>query len=126
MASVKTDSTSSAILARAAESESSASIAFALSVPMTVWPSFSYTDTRHGGAMLRSISSVRTLAACAVILHTKIPVTVEGNQGRLEFHFGTCTTDNDDESMHIRIDVPDTDELDRAEDVVARDGSTCS
>jgi hypothetical protein len=67
--------------------------------------------TPHGLAYTRRL--------CKHFAH-KIPVTVEGNQGRLEFQFGLCTIENDDEFMRIVVDVPDAAELDRAEDVVAR------
>lgn len=65
--------------------------------------------TPHGLAYTRRL--------CRHFMH-KIPATVEGNQGRIEFQFGLCTIDNDDAHMHIRIDVADADELDRAERVV--------
>lgn len=58
-----------------------------------------------------------TRRLCRHFAH-KIPATVEDNRGRLQFGFGLCTIENDDEYMHIRIDVPDAGELDRAERVV--------
>ena len=67
--------------------------------------------TPHGAAYTKRL--VRHFAH-------KIPAEVEGCTGRLEFQFGVCTIENDDEHMHIRIDVPDAGLLDRAEDVVAR------
>ena len=65
--------------------------------------------TPHGLAYTRRL--------CRHFAH-KIPVAVEANHGRLEFQFGLCTIDNDDDYMHIRIEVPDAAELDRAERVV--------
>lgn len=67
--------------------------------------------TPHGLAYTRRL--------CRHFAH-RIPVSVEGSRGELQFQFGVCTIDNDDEAMHIRIDVPDEELLDRAEDVVAR------
>lgn len=67
--------------------------------------------TAHGLAYTKRL--------CRHFAH-KIPVEVEGSRGTLQFQFGLCTIDNDDEHMHIRIEVPDADLLDRAEDVVAR------
>ena len=58
-----------------------------------------------------------TRRLCRHFVH-KIPATVEGNRGRIQFPFGLCAIENDDESMHIRIDVPDAEEIDRAERVV--------
>ena len=65
--------------------------------------------TPHGLAYTRRL--------CRHFAH-KIPAEVSGNRGVLEFQFGRCTIENDDETMHIRIDVPDADLLDRAERVV--------
>ncbi|NNE34672.1 MAG: DUF2218 domain-containing protein [Rhodothermales bacterium] len=49
----------------------------------------------------------------------KIPATVSGQRGTLEFPFGVCLIDVDDNEMRIQIDVDDTAHLDRAEQVVA-------
>ena len=65
--------------------------------------------TPHGLAYTRRL--------CRHFSH-KIPVTMKGTEGQLKFAFGLCMIHNDDEFMHIRIDVPDAGELDRAERVV--------
>ena len=65
--------------------------------------------TPHGPAYTRRL--------CRHFEH-KVPASFEGNKGQIEFAFGLCTIENDDEQMHIRIDVPDDNELDRAERVV--------
>lgn len=49
----------------------------------------------------------------------KIPASIDGQQSVLEFPFGMCRIDVDDEQMRIRIEVEDPDNLDRAEKVVA-------
>ena len=49
----------------------------------------------------------------------KIPASLKGRHGTIEFPFGLCSIDVDDASMHIRIDVDDPGNIDRAESVVA-------
>ena len=49
----------------------------------------------------------------------KIPASVEGRHGAIEFPFGLCSIDVDDTSMHIRIEVDYPGNIDRAESVVA-------
>ena len=65
--------------------------------------------TPHGVAYMRRL--------CRHFEH-KVPASFDGNEGRIEFAFGLCTIENDEEAMHIRIDVPDATQLDRAERVV--------
>ncbi len=68
-------------------------------------------STPHG------LSYTRRL--CRHFAH-KIPTTFEGSRGQIEFAFGLCTIDCDEQIMHVRIDVSDAAELDRAEGVVER------
>ena len=49
----------------------------------------------------------------------KIPASVEGQHGTIEFPFGMCRIDVDDGEMRIRVDVDDVANTDRAEKVVA-------
>jgi len=49
----------------------------------------------------------------------KIPASIEGQQGTLEFPFGVCRIEVNDDSMHIRIDVDEAENIDKAEKVVA-------
>ena len=49
----------------------------------------------------------------------KIPATISGSQGRIEFPFGPCRINVNDEQMHLHIEVDDAAEMDRAEQVVA-------
>ena len=65
--------------------------------------------TPHGLAYTRRL--------CRHFEH-RVPASFEGNQGQIQFEFGLCTIENDEESMHIRINVPDDGELERAERVV--------
>lgn len=48
----------------------------------------------------------------------KIPASIDGRRGTLEFPFGVCHIKIDDEHMHIRIRVNDGGDLDRAEKVI--------
>ncbi|NIO40703.1 MAG: DUF2218 domain-containing protein [Burkholderiales bacterium] len=66
--------------------------------------------TLHGAAYLKRL--------CRHFAH-KIPANIEGERGTLEFPFGICVIDVDDEAMHFRIRVDNSVELDRAENVVA-------
>jgi hypothetical protein len=58
-------STSWAMAASAESSDNNPSISVGRIVPILVRPFCSYTDTRHGSAMLRFMSAVKTLSACA-------------------------------------------------------------
>lgn len=49
----------------------------------------------------------------------KVPTTMSGSQGRIEFPFGPNCISVDDEQMHLQIEVNDSAEIDRAEQVVA-------
>ena len=66
--------------------------------------------TAHGAAYTRRL--------CKHFSH-RIPASAEGNRGRIEFPFGVCTIDCDDEAMHICIELEDAGNVDRAEGVVA-------
>lgn len=65
--------------------------------------------TEHGIAYLRRL--------CRHFSH-KIPTSMHGEQGRIEFPFGLCVVDVDEKSMRIRIAIDQASELDRAERVV--------
>ena len=65
--------------------------------------------TAHGAAYTRRL--------CKHFSH-RIPANADGDRGRIEFPFGVCTIRCDDEAMHIRIEVADAGDLDRAEGVV--------
>lgn len=65
--------------------------------------------TPHGAAYARRL--------CKHFSH-KIPATAEGNHSRIEFPFGPCTIDCDDESMLISVELTDASEVDKAERVV--------
>jgi len=72
-----------------------------------------------------STSTVKTAFAepylkrlCRHFAH-KIPASVEGQTGTLEFPFGLCRIDVYDQEMRIHVQVDDADNLDRAEKVIA-------
>ena len=67
--------------------------------------------TPHGLAYTRRL--------CRHFEH-RVPASFAGNHGQIQFEFGLCTIENEDEFMNIRIDVADADELDRAEQVVGK------
>lgn len=67
-------------------------------------------ETKHGAAYAKRL--------CRHFAH-KIPATVDGRHARIEFPFGTCEIDVDDERMHIVVDVLDAGQVERAESVVA-------
>lgn len=72
--------------------------------------SSSTVTTDHGKAYLKRL--------CRHFAH-KIPATIDGDRGTLEFPFGVCLIDLKDRQMIIQIDVIDPDNADRAERVVA-------
>ncbi|MGI9221323.1 MAG: DUF2218 domain-containing protein [Woeseiaceae bacterium] len=49
----------------------------------------------------------------------KIPATVDGQHGTIEFPFGICQINVDDQSMRFKIDVTGAENLERAEKVIA-------
>ena len=49
----------------------------------------------------------------------KIPASVDGDSGEIEFPFGLCKIETDENEMRIRIEVGDPKDLDRAEKVLA-------
>ncbi|MBT8083835.1 MAG: DUF2218 domain-containing protein [Woeseia sp.] len=48
----------------------------------------------------------------------KIPASAEGQQGKIEFPFGLCRIEVDDQEMRIRIQVDDSENVEKAEKVV--------
>ena len=66
--------------------------------------------TPHGAAYARRL--------CKHFAH-KLSATFEENRGQIEFPFGLCTIDVDEEHMDIRIELNDEAGADRAERVVA-------
>lgn len=67
-------------------------------------------ETKYGVAYAKRL--------CRHFSH-KIPAIVEGQQARIEFPFGVCSIDIDDQSMHIAVELSDADQVDRAERVIA-------
>ena len=65
--------------------------------------------TPHGVAYTRRL--------CKHFAH-KIPAVADGSHGRIEFPFGVCTIDCDDEFMNFRVELSDASEVERAERVV--------
>ena len=49
----------------------------------------------------------------------KIPASIDGQTGTIEFPFGLCRIDVDDEEMRIQVQVDDSDNLEKAEKVIA-------
>ena len=49
----------------------------------------------------------------------KIPASIDGRNGSLDFPFGVCRIDVNDREMDIQIEVTDPANIDRAESVVA-------
>ncbi|MEM1174548.1 MAG: DUF2218 domain-containing protein [Pseudomonadota bacterium] len=70
----------------------------------------SVVKTDFGDAYLKRL--------CRHFAH-KIPATINGSRGTLEFPFGLCVIDVDATSMQIEIDVDSADNADRAESVLA-------
>ncbi len=66
--------------------------------------------TPHGVAYTRRL--------CKHFAH-KIPAVADGGHGRIEFPFGLCEIQCDDEFMHISVELTDAGEVERAEKVVA-------
>ncbi|WP_317932971.1 DUF2218 domain-containing protein [Halioxenophilus sp. WMMB6] len=48
----------------------------------------------------------------------KVPATVNGAQGLIEFPFGRCRLDATGEQLHLAIDLTDSELVERAEQVV--------
>ena len=65
--------------------------------------------TPHGVAYTRRL--------CKHFAH-RMPAAADGSNGRIEFQFGVCTISCDSEFMHIRVELEDQNQLDRAERVV--------
>ena len=70
----------------------------------------SIVKTAYGAPYLKRL--------CRHFAH-KIPASIEGQRGTLEFPFGLCLIDVDDHEMRIQIQVGDPENTDRAEQVVA-------
>jgi len=65
--------------------------------------------TAHGAAYMKRL--------CKHFAH-KIPATIDGDRGRIEFPFGVCEIQVSGSAMEFRIDVYAADDVDRAEGVV--------
>ena len=76
--------------------------------------------------MPRTTADVRTDHAVAYMRRLcrhfshKIAVSFDDEKGHIEFPFGTCEIQTSPTHMNFVIDVPDAQQLGRAEDVVAR------
>lgn len=75
--------------------------------------------------MLTSIANVETefgqpylQRLCRHFAH-KIPASFDGPSGTIEFPFGTCQIEVDNQCMRIQVDVAEAENLDRAETVIA-------
>ena len=74
--------------------------------------------------MARTTANVRTDHAVAYMRRLcrhfshKIDVTFDDENGRIEFPFGVCDIRTSPTHMHFLVDVPDADDLDRAEHVI--------
>ena len=66
-------------------------------------------QTEFGDAYLKRL--------CRHFAH-KIPATIEGRAGRLEFPFGVCYIDVTDGEMKFHIELDDPEHLDRAKRVL--------
>ena len=69
----------------------------------------SKVTTQYGIAYMRR--------PCKHFAH-KIPASVEGNRGSIEFPFGVCTISCDENHMFIRVELDTADEVARAERVI--------
>ena len=69
----------------------------------------STVSTIHGTAYLRRL--------CKHFAH-KIPATWDDSEGRIDFPFGVCSIDVDENEMRFSIDVADPGDVERAEEVV--------
>jgi len=69
----------------------------------------SKVTTPHGIAYMRRL--------CKHFVH-KIPANVDGSRGVIQFPFGVCTIECDDNQMVMRVEVENADDVDRAERVV--------
>ncbi len=69
----------------------------------------STVKTQHGIAYTRRL--------CKHFAH-KIPASVENDLGRIEFPFGVCTIESDEHHMFIKVELENTDDAARAEQVV--------
>ena len=70
----------------------------------------STVKTAYGEPYLRRL--------CRHFAH-KIPASVDGQHGTVEFPFGLCRIDVDENEMRIQVDVDNVANMDRAEAVVA-------
>lgn len=48
----------------------------------------------------------------------KVPTSIDGQQGKIEFPFGVCRIRVGDQNMQFLVEVPNPDDMDRAERVV--------
>lgn len=66
-------------------------------------------ETRHGALYLKKL--------CRHFAH-KVPVALDGEQGRIELPFALCRIETDDGQMLFHLDIDDAEDAGRAEQVM--------